>query len=419
MKTGIKISPGASHFRMIILFPLIFIAFLCDAQILRDVIPGYKGWEGNPDSLTVFIDSSFSAAEKDSVRVGMQRWNAAGGVPKFKEVSSKPANVTVREGNPGAGNAGVYKWKKDPVTGKVTEGEIIIGNNPNPGLRETATHELGHALGCDDCDEAKNPSDVMKGSGPSNGSDGNLSKHDSTELAAAIKSITVPAPAPAGEEPLKKRAIAPATSILPDIIQNVDFDLGIPFPPGSVPIGLPVGTIDVEIVSMNLVGHMLNTQVIVGSQHGFGQFYLDITIQPPLPDLPVKFLGYHFVSPDPIDPLTFQCPCEIYEEGGMVHVDWKEHHNYPDPTTDLRAHLEVDGEDNFVTRGGSNFVIELPEGHHVFTLRVDDHEVNSCTFTATYEVQGSPVVPLHIWAVVIGLFLILGLTIARIRARWL
>jgi hypothetical protein len=155
----------------------------------RDVISSYRGWVGNPDSITVYIDDSFTAAEKDSVRVGMQRWNAAGGIPKFKEVSSKPGNVTVIKGNPGRGAAGVYRWRRGP-DGKTISGTIIIRNNPNPGLVETATHEFGHAIGLDDVDQAANPGDVMKGSGPSNGTNGNLSQHDSTELRAAVASIT-------------------------------------------------------------------------------------------------------------------------------------------------------------------------------------------------------------------------------------
>ena len=58
----------------------------------RDVIPGYKGWAGDPDSVTIHIDSSFSDAEKDSVRTAISRWNEAGCIPKLKEVSFETKN---------------------------------------------------------------------------------------------------------------------------------------------------------------------------------------------------------------------------------------------------------------------------------------------------------------------------------------
>jgi hypothetical protein len=413
MKTNIRFRFGAYHLFFLMIVFLMITARFSAAQSNRDVIAGYVGWAGNPDSLTVYIDDSFSAAEKDSVREGMKRWNDAGGKPKFKEVATKPAKITVKEGDPGGGNAGVAAIRTDG-DGKVTEVEITIRNNPNPGLKETATHELGHAIGLDDTDEAKNPGDVMKGTGPSNGSDGNLSKHDSTELRAAIASITNPAPA--GNIPKKKRVTSPPTAIQPGQSSNLQFDLGFPFPPATGCSVIPAGDDLFSVNSFNLVGNLLQVNVTIDPQHGSGKAYLMIQVTPPFPNPNDVFIGEFFVNSVPVEPLTFQCPCEIYEENGRVHVDWKEFHNYPFPVP-LRAYLNVDGNTLYHARGGDNFLLDLAPGLHTFTLMVDDFQINDCSFTATHNVQGGPLVPLAGWAIMIGLFMILAMTIFRIRSR--
>jgi len=417
MKKQLTISNYLNECSLII---IVFILFMMPAylsgQSTRDVIKGYKGWADNPDSITVYIDNSFSDAEKADVRAGMKRWNDAGGKPKFKEVSTPPAKITVKEGDPGAGNAGIYEWKTD-ANGKVTGGTITIKNNPDPALKETATHEFGHALGLDDCDEAKNPTDVMKGTGPSNGSGGDLSKHDSTELKAAVASISVVAPPPAGEKPLKKRALSPPMAIEPGHGGTLQFDLEFLFPPFTEVNVVPAGDDLVQVIFFNLVGQMLTVGVFILPGHGSGKFYLDIQVIPPDPMTPVFYLGEHFVNTSPVGPITFSCPFQVYEEGGRVHVDWTEFHNYPNPTQQLRAHLTVDGNQHFHARGSSNLVIDLEPGVHTFELELDDYQINSSTFTAAYHVNGNPQnVPLNNWAVVFGILLIVMLTWFRLRS---
>ncbi|HNR43481.1 MAG TPA: hypothetical protein PLW31_14255 [Bacteroidales bacterium] len=390
---------------------------LVQAQSLREVIKGYKGWAGNPDSLKVHIDNSFSDAEKADIRAAMKRWNDAGCKPAFKEVASPPADVKIKEGDPGEGNAGIYEWETDG-DGKVTGGTITIRNNPDPSLKETATHELGHALGLDDCDAAKNPSDVMKGTGPGNGTDGGLSKHDSTELKAAIASITVPAPPPAGEKPLKKRAIAPTMAIQPGQGGILQFDLEMLFPPLSEAFVTPTGDDLVQVLNYNLNGNMLMVEVFILPSHGSGKFYLDIEVHPPLPELPVFFLGEHFVNSTPVGPLTFQCPFMVYVVDGRVHVDWTDFHTYPNPTQQLRAHLTVDGNRHFHARGSGDLVIDLPPGMHTFELELDDYQINSAVFTEVFEVVQQPHnIPLADWAIFLAGLLITVALIYRLYRR--
>ena len=139
----------------------------------RDVIPGYKGWAGDPDSVTIHIDSTFTEAEKDSVRTAISRWNEAGSIPKLKEVTSPPANISVTESSTLPDTVAGLCTINTNASGDVTSSTIQVNDDTTPlSLKEVVTHEIGHALGLDDTDGTANPSDVMKGSGPGNGTDG-------------------------------------------------------------------------------------------------------------------------------------------------------------------------------------------------------------------------------------------------------
>lgn len=70
--------------------------FLKDGDRTKEVLNGYIGWVNNPDSLNVYIDNTWTDAEKDSCRTAIQRWNDAGCTPKFKEVSDfSDANINI------------------------------------------------------------------------------------------------------------------------------------------------------------------------------------------------------------------------------------------------------------------------------------------------------------------------------------
>jgi hypothetical protein len=350
----------------------------------RSVIDSYTGWVGNPDTVTVYIDDSFTNQEKDSVRVAIQRWNDAGCEPALKEVGLKPGNVTVVQGDPGDGNAGVYDWTRN-AEGKTISGTITIRNNPNPGLVETATHELGHALGLDDVDHNANPNDVMKGKGPSNGSNGNLSQNDSTELRAAEASIT-PLDDPADK---KKVAYLPEKATAPGQIANLVFELNDVYPPFTEVSVMPVGDPLISVENVMLEGMNLMVDVFIDPMHGSGKFYLDIMIMPPLPQDPETFLGYHFTHITPVDPLTFNCPMNIYQSNdGRVHVEWRALHDYPHPNP-LNGLLSVNG-NYYKTR--EDFVVDLPPGMHTFELSVNDFQVNSSSSVASFEVDPPPII---------------------------
>ena len=353
----------------------------------RDVIPGYKGWAGDPDTITIHIDdSSYSDAEKDSIRTAISRWNDAGSVPKIKEVDDPPANVTVVESDTlSDGIAGMCKWSTDG-NGDVTGGTIYVNDDTSPlSLKEVVTHELGHAIGLDDVTAAANPTDVMKGSDTTNGSDGNLSAHDSTELAAASAAAVA-------VETDKKIAMNPM-AILPGEFAMLDFDLGQVFPPDVInqtgvfvsPIGDPYLFVETAFIEENL----LKVGVFSDPMHGSGRLYLSVELLFPEPYEPMHFWGTHFIHIFPAEPVTFECPFSFNEDDGLVHIDWVEQCTYP-LEYPLRAELVVDGTTHYQQRGGGNYTLMLEPGPHVIELYVDDYQINSAYYVQDILVTGVP-----------------------------
>ena len=239
-------------------------------DVLSDSTYTYTGWAGNPDSLTVYIDDTFSDDEKDSVRVAIQRWNDAGCVPALQEVDEGPANITITEGDPGVDpetgipNAGLYEWGIDD-DGKMHGGVITIRNDPNPGLVETATHELGHALGLDDTDPDDNPGDVMKGSGPPNGSNGGLSEHDLSEMEAAAAAIT-----PVDDY---LYAIFPPHAIMPGEATVLNFNIPTYFPPETEYFVVPLANNKLFVENVELFENTLEVTLSTAPDHWSGKIY--------------------------------------------------------------------------------------------------------------------------------------------------
>ena len=348
----------------------------------RDVTEGYIGWAGNPESLDVYIDETWTEAEKDSCRAAMKRWNDAGCVPQFTEVdNSDDAEITITKGDPGDGNAGLYSWKTD-ANGKVTGGTITIAENTSPlSLMEVATHELGHAIGLDDTDQAANAGDVMKGGGPSNGSDGNLSKHDSTELKQAGAAITALAEAPKE----RKRAISPEQALLPGQFEELIFPLSDFFPPSMPLIVEPIADDQLFVEYFFINGNELHVGLITDPLHGSGKLYLDVVLFPPFGE-PIAFWGVHFINSNPVPPIDFSCPFEAIQVGDRVQVNWVDYCDYPFPNP-LRSHLVVDGNTRYEVKSTGDYSIKLEPGLHTLELFVDDFQVNSASYAMEISVH--------------------------------
>ena len=379
------------------------VAFQQDSTQPRDVISDstytYIGWAGNPESITVYIDNTFTDAEKDSVRVAIQRWNTAGCVPALTEVATGPANVTVTEGDPGVDpvtgipNAGVYDWEMD-ANDKVISGTIIIRKNPNPGLVETATHELGHALGLDDTDPNNNPGDVMKGSGPPNGTNGELSPHDLSQLQAAAAVANTPVGAPPVE---KVYCIEPNQAITPGELSMLSFLLPFDYPPETEYMVTPIANDLLLIEFVELFDNNLNIGVITEPNHWSGQIYFDILIFMDDGE-PHQYTGIHYVSQNPVPPVEFECLFNTVIDGNQVLVQWNGLHTYPFPDRPLRSTLSVNGNRYFKVNPSADapegyygdYTITLEPGIHALTLVVDDYQVNRASFTLDVVIEEPP-----------------------------
>lgn len=349
----------------------------------RDVIPGYQGWTGDPDTLTVHIDTSFSAEEKDSIRTAISRWNEAGSVPKMKESSDSPADITFTRHTFVSDTLGLCTNSTD-ANGDVTSSTIQIGEDQGGlSLNELATHELGHALGLNDTDETANPSDAMKGTGPTNGTDGALSAHDSTELAAAS--------AAAVAEDIDENVALNPMALLPGEFAMLDFDLGEVFPPEiidqTVILVSPIGDPHLFVESAFIEANLLRVGVFSDPIHGSGNLYLSVELLFPEPYSPMRFWGTHYIHMFPAEPVTFECPFTFNEDDGYVHIDWVDQCTYP-LEHPLRVELIVDGSEHIYQRGGGNYTLMLEPGPHMIELYVDDYQINHAYFVQDILVTG-------------------------------
>ena len=389
MKTKLT-SDRTISFKILITFILFLIVITGSAQnggkyrykSIQDVISWYKGWLGDPDTLKVFIDSTFTNAQKDSIKAAINRWNGADGKPKLKQVTSPPADITFTTDDGLDDNTAGETTLTHDGNGKTSKAKVAINpNHPGLGLGEIATHELGHCLGLDDTDEDDNPDDVMKGAGGSNGSDGGLSKHDSAELKSALTA----------QSKEKKHALAPSNAVIPGTHCSFIFDLGQTYPPsagGNFTIN-PVMDPDFIVENMMVNGNLLQVDAFLGPSHWLGNFYLDVSIVFLPPYGTNTFLGWHFANNDPYPPTTFTCPFQVQFQNGLTIVDWQQYCTYPNPDAKLRSHLTVDNSIVVLNKGMGRYILHLAPGTYTFTLDVDDFQQNSASFSQTVTVTGT------------------------------
>lgn len=363
------------------------IAYSQDVKYTKDVIDGYVGWENNPDSLKVYIGSSFTEEEKDSVRAAMKRWNDAGCEPKLKETNeSSEAQIPIEKGPLDPEDKGICEITKNNGDNKVTKAEITISNihnsPPNPlSLKEVVTHELGHALGLKDTDETANSGDVMKGSGPTNGTDGRLSIHDLTEIAQAAGSIT----AMGAEPPQMVYCIYPQQAIMPGTFSELGFELPFPFPPETVVAVQSVEDDQLFVEFVNLIGNILEVGVVSTLDHWSGEMYLNIFAITPLGE-EFHFTGAHFIHQNPVPPISFDCPFMIEPFGDKFKVNWQEMVTYPF-INPLRATLVVNEKTFYEMKPTGNFLVSLLPGENHIQLFVDDYQVNHASSSLVYFVS--------------------------------
>ena len=350
----------------------------------RDVLDWYKGWVGDPDSISVHIGSNFTDAQKAEIQTAIDRWNAAGCVPALKVVTTSPAKVNITR-NDSYGGGGETTLYGNPATGEVSRADIEIDTDGHPGtealsVAEIATHELGHALGLDHTDNAD---DAMKAKG-TNGNDGALSDEDKAELKRAGTQALAWMP-PDGAE-------SPAYAMFPGESQIVSFDLVDYLPPNvlsqtEVQVNpffdelLFVTNATIELTS-------LNVGVVSDQTHPNSTMYLRVDLYPPPPYEPVSFLGYHFIHNNPAQPTTFECPFEVHQESGTVHVEWTHLCTYP-YENDLRSKLVVDNSITQLGKNHENYSIQLSPGNHTLQLFVDDYQVNSASYAMDITVEAT------------------------------
>jgi hypothetical protein len=357
----------------------------------QTLISNWPGWKDKPDTVRVHVDTSFKAAEKDSVKEAARRWNAAGGKPKIKFVENPPAEINMKtDATIGNHTPGTTSYTQDPTSAQVTSctvsinnrsGHAFTGEGHKIGLTEVLTHELGHCLGMDDTKYTINPADCMRDLN-TNGQWGKLSKHDTSEALASAKFW---------DETALKRAIDIPGVIQPGFIATLTFDLGQMYPPGVAqtatilvvpladPFVLPLGTV--------IVDQFLEVTAFIAGEHWQGQLFLDVNISFQVPGyLPVAFLGWQYVDPQPVPPTTFECPFNITFEDGLLVIDWESQCTYPYPG-ELKSHLTVDHTVYF-TKGGGPYILNLNPGTYTITLEVDDFQGNFATNTQIVVVTG-------------------------------
>ncbi len=340
----------------------------------KDVHSEYKGWEGNPDSLTVFIDPSLNNSQKDSVGKAIKRWNNAGCKPKLKQINSDTAKVKITIDNtlPDTVAGRCSRWTYPPST-KYKKGLISLrSDSTSVPFGELVTHEIGHLFGLKDTRPSAYSRDVMRASG-SNGN-GELSVHDSSELKASNAMHALVAIG----------AINHPIAIINMGQHPIAYNLNTYYPPAIASIttitAIPVANPYIAIDSARIIDSIVYVYISVMPEHWTGMFYIDIQITAPTPYPSHHFLGYWYISELPVPPeINYTCLWEYNYSTPNYIISWSTN-NYIFPR-EIRAQLLINDSIYFDGKGDGAFVVSLYPGNNKITLFTDDYGPNNASYT--------------------------------------
>jgi hypothetical protein len=381
---------------VVLLCPLIFHGQNLSEQIRfpKDLITGYGGWVGNPDSITVRIMPGPPAfTREDSVAIGkaIKKWNDTNSHPKFKLVTSGDPKVSITRND---NIAGLGVTTPHPNWNQLDSCSVKVDTDDGVPVFNILLHELGHCLGLDDTTDDL---DVMEGHAPV---PDDFSKHDLDETTASAAVI--------GVSDGVRKAVEPEKAIMPNDVQDIRFPIDDLIPSGSWEQAYCfVQSLDsgvyIENHFLDSIAGMMVVTVYVEPMHADGQFYLHTSVMlPGKPDLKT-FLGMYYVNHIPADPVTFECPMDIYMLDGLLHIDWVAYCTYPFGDQ-LRSSLQVssaDGQFGVKIFPDGDYVLDLEPGEYTFTLYVDDFQVNSASSTENFIITGidnEPAIsPVKLW----------------------
>jgi hypothetical protein len=356
------------------------------SKISKRVIDEWNAWEGNPDSVTILIPGppEFSKEDSAAIAKAVDMWNGTESRPKFKKITSGDPQISLScNDNLEDEEDAVGTTEPDPDWVSPESMDVTLDTDADGTTPlSVALHELGHCLGLDD---TSNPEDVMyeEARGVET-----FSAYDLTEALDVRHWVEVNSGMWDG--------ILPYCSILPGESSTVVFPMSALIPPGSYgQAQCMVWSHDpmlmVEGFYLDSLYQTLNVTVYADPAHCDGSFYLYTVIILPDRTEPITFLGRHYINDNPVQPVTFECPMDIFVQDGMVHVNWTEGCTYPFGDT-LQSRLLVScvtgsfGVENYPD---GDYILDLEPGSYTFSLFVDDFQVNRAFSTADFVVTGT------------------------------